>query len=325
MGETSQIATFAYQLYADFFKAFGWKTTGHPDTNYSCTHQELHDRKQHSTDVVLSHPDTHNSEVNISYLTDLKSYSTSTLKNSRQITEVLVSLAKSVYCANFSEEWKKNYEILSNSCKIYGLLFVFNHDGEYDKNFLQWLKNTRLASKFLPEDAGLFIFEPACIAHLNTVVNDIAVEVSKASFGDSTAYDFHIEPLRTEPRTSLSFSFAPIQQLLSPILIVRFKKEKNFYRLYYRNDASRPEEFEYLIAYLFHTQLIYTAEKIEISPTNPHEDASTNLTRGKELYVKSFKQFTEAKKLLNKISYKSITQVTRKFNYQKIGLESTYE
>lgn len=95
--------------------------------------QELHDANTHPSDVVFYYDEPY--RATRTYIQcDLKSYSRGSIKP-QNIKNAIEALARSVACANVSEEWRNLYIHDNVTPEICGLLFVYNHDGEYDKNF----------------------------------------------------------------------------------------------------------------------------------------------------------------------------------------------
>lgn len=50
----------------------------------------------------------------------------------------LVSLANSIDCAQGCKEWKERYSYKSGASEVRGMLFVYNHDGDFDQSFMMY-------------------------------------------------------------------------------------------------------------------------------------------------------------------------------------------
>jgi len=133
MPETTNIAKMAEKLSIELFDVFFWKQVGPHNHSWSCEERELHSSKTHPSDVVFYYDEPYSPER--AYINcDLKSYGTGSI-NTNSVKSAIESLARALTCAEKSEEWRTNYIHNHVSAKIYGLLFVYNHDGEYDKDF----------------------------------------------------------------------------------------------------------------------------------------------------------------------------------------------
>jgi hypothetical protein len=137
MAETANIAKMAEKISADVFSVFGWESRALANHNWNCVELEKHHKKKgiktHPTDAVFSYLDPYlGQQVYVN--TDLKSYSSGSLE-SLDLTRSLRSLARATECANKSQEWQQLFVETGSNHSVIGLLFVYNHDGEYDKDF----------------------------------------------------------------------------------------------------------------------------------------------------------------------------------------------
>lgn len=90
-----------------------------------------HKKKTHPSDVVFSYKEAYSAQT--AYLNvDLKSYAKETIKPFK-IENALKSLALTISCAETSPEWQNLY--LNSKDNYNSKLFIYNPDGEYDKNF----------------------------------------------------------------------------------------------------------------------------------------------------------------------------------------------
>ncbi|WP_445013436.1 hypothetical protein, partial [Pseudomonas syringae] len=121
-----------------------WKSHPPSDQNFECVLPQKHnppktepDSKQkahnHPTDAVYSYIDPY-TEKTIALNTDLKSYATGSIKQFA-MRKALKSLAHSIDCARYSDEWKIRYSLTQEDLEIRGMLFVYNHDGGWDSTF----------------------------------------------------------------------------------------------------------------------------------------------------------------------------------------------
>lgn len=134
-GETSAIQRVAGKISEDIFSVFKWNSAAREDMNWDCC-QEAHSKKTHPSDVVFYYIDPYEEEM-VYLNTDLKSYAEGTI--GKKIVEgALTSLALATECANVSEEWRMKYvHEESLGYNVRGLLFLYNHDNLYDKDFYE--------------------------------------------------------------------------------------------------------------------------------------------------------------------------------------------
>ncbi len=107
MAETANIAKMAKLISDDLFAEFFWQQVGPIDTNWTCENQDLHNVKTHPSDVVFFYNNPYSlsrTYVNV----DLKSYATGSITKAK-ITPSIESLAKSVSCAEKSQEWQERF------------------------------------------------------------------------------------------------------------------------------------------------------------------------------------------------------------------------
>ena len=140
-GETGSIAEMAKRVSRDVFKWFKWQLVPLYDQNFDCLKQEKHapTKKQehtHPVDVVFTYNDPYLDHP-VLLNSDLKSYSKSSI-TSPNIRSALRSLALTIDCARVSEEWRARYD-KTGTAEIRGLLFVYNHDAEWDRDFANLL------------------------------------------------------------------------------------------------------------------------------------------------------------------------------------------
>ena len=65
---------------------------------------------------------------------DLKSYAVSSISRNA-VSIAAVKLARAVSCAEKSAEWQQRYLHQNVTPQLCALLFVYNHDGDYDSDF----------------------------------------------------------------------------------------------------------------------------------------------------------------------------------------------
>ncbi|MGB0289393.1 hypothetical protein [Aequoribacter sp.] len=132
MSETGNIEALAKLVSQDIFKWFKWDTCGLKDTDWRCV-TTSHKKRTHPADVVFYYDDPYSGKV-IYLNTDLKSYKKGSI-TATSISKALSSLSISVECANVSEDWQDKYLVNDIGFdSVIGMLFIYNHDDEFDKD-----------------------------------------------------------------------------------------------------------------------------------------------------------------------------------------------
>lgn len=158
MGETVHIAEMAEILSNDIFSEFFWKKTGPTNQNWPCEDQERHKVAAHPSDVVFCYDEPY-LPVRTYVNCDLKSYAKSSI-TAEAVRGAVESLAKQVACAERSEEWRLRHIHDNVTPAICGMLFVYNHDGEYDKNFRNLLLKVRAEKLDIPRGSKIVVLGP---------------------------------------------------------------------------------------------------------------------------------------------------------------------
>jgi len=166
MAETLNIGELAVDISNDVLSWFKWEVIDLYDENFSCKKTEQHFNKDndsassneetklssddsepakakehtHPVDVVFKYTDPYSGR-DILFNTDLKSYKSTSIRPG-DVREMLQSIAKSIDCASISKEWKARYGYNSTNYEIRGMLFIYNHDGEYHRNFYDVFKTS---------------------------------------------------------------------------------------------------------------------------------------------------------------------------------------
>lgn len=190
-GEVSNIADIANKVSEDIFQWFKWEKIPLMDENFSCHKVDQHkntkkkgasnsNSQTHPVDVVFKYYDPYLNKT-VLLNTDLKSYAKTSL-NRIQITNALKSLAKTIDCARSSSEWQEKYNLDQSPSEVRGMLFIYNHDGEYDKNFFKHFEMLNTEKLHIKKDQMLHIIEPQRIRYLTTVIADMTKQHAKNRF-----------------------------------------------------------------------------------------------------------------------------------------------
>jgi len=303
-GETANIAEVAEKISNEIFGFFRWKNSGRYNENFPCNNPEIHFgkkvksdfgfKKSHPCDCVFSYYDPYKHRV-VYLLTDLKSYAAGSIQQAR-IKSAIVSLAKSAECAECSSEWQKNYIPSDDPSKVHGLLFVYNHDGAFDKNFDGVLRKIKTETIPVAKGQNIYIISPMRIKYLMTVCSDIRrlffeEEISKK-------YSFFYPELTLHKTSGDQDDYpATVELLCAPYMILQwdeFEVENGDDRaglagciVYYNKPGEDFHEFLYLIDSLSRYQILNNKKRIMIrmAHSEPDPAAKANFIRAKSRYI----------------------------------------
>lgn len=283
MSETAKIAEVANKVTKDIFSWFKWEEIPIYDQNFKCHKIEKHKlgvkgkhkSHTHPVDVVFKYFDPYLNHY-ILLNTDLKCYRKSSIKTD-EIRKALISLAKTIDCASGSSEWQKKYIIKDIDWEVRGLLFIYNHDNEYDKNFSSHMDSISAEALPIPEDAYIHILDPKRIVYLFTVVNDMMRLVADDQLPKNDYSFFYPDLLLHKRHGDIDKLPATIESLCSPYVIIKhgppeyYCHEENQkktglggYVIYYNESGSTKEEFKYLFDILSGLQILGGRETIKI-------------------------------------------------------------
>jgi hypothetical protein len=326
MAETTNIATMAEKVSKEIFSEFFWEKVGSMDTNWNCVQEDRHKKKTHPSDIVFRYEDPYEQKyININF--DLKSYAKGSI-NVTSVRGALESLAMASECTQLSEEWQSIYQSKTMNTEIISSLFVYNHDNSFDKDFDKLLFDATKRELKMSEGNKLFVFSPQKIQYLITIVNDLKVLRGDEILPNKTNYTFYYPTLDKKPTRNPWKSSATIELLFSTWQIIKYKinptdKTSNDFGIivFYSKKGESQEEFQYLIDYLFHYQLISVSSQIMIRVANADKYASNHFANAVDEYKNSFNINDEIVTKLNNIKFESITSIVKDFSEIEIGME----
>lgn len=323
MAETSNIAALAERISQDIFTWFKWSSRPLRDSNWECV-LDHHHKKTHPSDVVFHYDDPYTGKV--LYLnTDLKSYTTSSITKT-QIENALESLSLSVECANISEEWQRQFLLPhAGSSEVIGLLFVYNHDNSFDKNFNALLGKIRLSRLDIKERNRIVVFGPQMIVNLFNIVHDLKDLVAEQKMTRYRDYTFFYPDLSLSKAHGDQWSHAAsIELLVGPWIIIKHKEIpdqlKEGYLIYYMRDGSQVDEFVYFLDALSRFQMLLGDEPIRIRLVKAIGEAANNFNIAKDKYLSVWGADEQRARRLNGISINSIPTRETSFNLVEIGM-----
>jgi len=353
-GETGPIAEIANRVSKDIFKWFKWQRVPLHDQNFNCRKQDKHapTKKQehtHPVDVVFNYNDPYLDHP-VLLNTDLKSYKKASITSSN-IRSSLKSLAQTIDCARVSEEWRTRYDI-TGTAEIRGLLFVYNHDAEYDRDFSKLLmppKGSRenedadeakgLTADSLPLEAGqlIHIIEPRTIAYMTTIVADAQRLHTEGSF-PAVNYRFFYPDLKLHKVRGDKYTRpATIEMICAPFLIVEHDEIIKYdeatkinnvsyqqgFVIFYNRPGNTHLEFMYLFDVLSSYQILDGSSKlrIRVAHHSPNKEIRSNFIRAIEMYVHDWGFDDYKRERLENIELEIIEIQKSSFSKVEIGWE----
>ncbi|WP_279488766.1 hypothetical protein [Aeromonas veronii] len=348
MAETKNIDEIAGIVSSRVFYELKWEFNKKTDLNWQCCMRShlsdsqakaIEPNKTHPTDVVFSYTDPYTNIVQ--YIqTDLKSYSKVTIekKHSKGILEAVESLGQQVECAKLSNEWQKMYlKNKSSNFNVHGMLFIYNHDNEYDSELFERIPNVEKARFPLPDTSLIAIFSPRLIRFLLDVTENIEArrnidgratqqkELLWQKIPDYTLCSFFYPDKHNKFVARDKNLPASLEMITSGMLFYSY--EHNFLRadtedgeritkrilnIYWQEDINTEEHFIFLLEYIFNYQLLHQFDRIYI--ITPFSSASGDYL---EEAIKSYAQlysFTTSQLELVNERVKSLPFVNQKLS-----------
>jgi len=320
VAETTNISQMAELLSKELFEEFLWEQSGPMNINWPCIKEE-HEAKTHPSDVVFSYLEPY-ADIRTYLNCDLKSYAKGTI-NKGSVRTAIESLGNAIQCAEISEDWQKLYKVHDENFDIHGLLFIFNHDGEYDKEFAEILRQATAETRSLPKGKRIYVLGPFDICYLSSVVNDIKRLRGDGKLLATTKHRFYYPDLinRKVVRSGLGYA-ATLEMLTSPIQVIKYDSPKGGTGLliYYRESGRTIDEFLYLIDYLFHYQQLQENISIDICLPFPDKNASSLLESAKKEYLVKANEDEALSQRMEIIHYRPVINVVKEFHPYEIGM-----
>lgn len=352
MAENGPIEEVAKIVSNKLFRIFKWQQHGPFDQDFPCRKEKAHkpagknQRHQHPVDVVFSYKDPYSNKV-VYLNTDLKSYSKNSIKASG-VEAGLISLAKTIDCAQNSEAWKTKYEVYERNFEVRGLLFVYNHDNKSEKDFYEFFNpvipsnkkrkpaSIKMENIPIPKNKQIHIIEPKQINYMMAISADINEMIAEETF-PKRDYGFYY-PQLTFHKVLISDKHPPatIELLSSPFMIIKHdgvnvlgdngkakRVHDNGYVVYYNRDGSTDLEFLYLLDTLSKYQILDGDNNIRIRVAHPERSSSiqSNFSRAIKKYAHDWGFDEESESHLNNIELFSIPMVKEFYSTEEISWE----
>lgn len=358
MAETVNIGELAVEVSNEVFKFFRWDIIELTDENFPCIKPQEHKKQKepkdisenkklshtHPVDVVFKYKNPY-SGVDILINTDLKSYKKETIVTS-SVRDALQSLAKTIDCASVSQIWQERYAIATDNYEIRGMLFVYNHDGEYDKDFFDIFRTKRkadgsviangisLSSIGIKKNQKIHIVDPALINYMTTIKADISELHMDGKFPRKEFSFYYPDLIRHKTVNDNKRSRpATIEALTAPYLIIEHDefevendngnviKNSSGYLIYYNKDGSNPYEFVYLFDTLSRYQILNGEHSLRIrfAHHTPDPDIISKFKKAIDIYVKNWGLDSNRKGMLERIEIKEVSILKRCFKTKELG------
>lgn len=335
---------------------FKWEQYGPYDQDFPCRKQDKHLGKEkvqkhtHPVDVVFGYKDPY-SNKNVFFNTDLKSYGKGSISPTN-IEDALISLAKTIDCAENSPEWLKKYNLATGDYEVRGFLFIYNHDNKFQKGFYDFFypqkrekgqrgptpKPVQLSKIPVPKNKKLHIADPLLINYWMTIAADISEMIRLSTFPKKQFGFYYPELTFHKVVSSEKHLPATIEMLSSPFIIIKHDEVRELgddeqavtkygagYVVYYNRQANSDNEFLYLLDLLSKYQLLNSENKIRIKV--PHTETSgsarSHFSRALDKYAHEWGYDEEMKKKLN-VELELITYVIDFYNSEDIGWKGVH-
>jgi len=324
MAETVSISEMAAKISREIFDELRWEMLPATDTNWACVNQS-HQKTTHPSDVVFTYLEPYRNLR--TYLNcDLKSYARQTISRGA-IATAIRNLALSISCADVSEEWQRLYKNHRENFQIVGLLFIYNHDGEFDKDFKSFLHQALTDEMDLDANKKIIVLGPQDICFLSTIVTDVKVLRGDEKIGKKGDCSFYFPDLISRKLIGATDALAAtVEMITSPIIVFRYRMPgsavESGLKIYYRRSGGSIEEFIYLFDYLFHFQIIEndSIREVEFRLPYPDKHAPALFEAAKTEYAIRFQNDTGFAKRFGKVRYSSVTKVVNQYSEIEIGM-----
>lgn len=326
MAENVNIGAIAEELSHELFHDFFWQPIGRMNHDWNCEQKDVHSCQKHPCDVVFYYDEPY-AQVRTYLHTDLKSYSKESISKTA-IENALISLAKQVACANISEDWQDEHTHQKHQSSIQGMLFIYNHDGEYDSDFNELLDKIDLSKVKLPNDSRIYVIGPEEINWFQLIKLQMQ-HYRGASRGFSLPsqdqcsfyYPQLSRKINTERKSSKA---ATLETLLAPWVILKHQNDnEKGYVVFYKRDSVRVEEFIYFIDYLrYYSLLDESYELMVVFKSECYAKALQNFQKAKQQYLEEINADSDSglRQQVESINLDKFVKYTQCYSADEIGM-----
>lgn len=325
MAETELIAKMADVVAKEMVSVFGWQRSGPLNQNWECV-ENGHDKKTHPSDVVFGYDEPY-TDQRIFVNTDLKSYAKGTITK-EAVSGALRSLARSVECANRSKGWQDLYVGETAHWEAVGLLFIYNHDGEYDGDFERICDSIDEKSIEISYGRRVFLIGPKRVAYLASVAQDIRMRRGDGVLPGPADCGFYYPDLISKRPKKTTLGAASLEALCAPWQILRYQiaaqgaQLQERFIMYYDGTLEDIDECKYLIDFFFRYQLLRENSHIVIRGPFLRPEAEALFAHARRAYYEAFYSLPEFEQRLSRIQLEFMTSVSRQFSQVSLGMET---
>ncbi|MFG1362376.1 hypothetical protein [Xanthobacter versatilis] len=329
MAETIHVAEMADRLSKELFGQFFWQKCGPTNQNWACNSPETHGVKTHPADIVYFYDEPYQQTRTYVHC-DLKSYAKSSI-SSKGIASALGSLAKQIECAERSEEWQNLYALPTVDFRVVGLLFIYNHDVDFDPDFERKIQSIDIKKLNIAPSLKLYVLGPDDIYWINNVSNDLRGLRGDGHIPSPSNCRFFFPQLIRKTNFRLhAAKAATLDMLSSPWIVLEYDRDDGGRGIviYYRRPVREPRELVYLIDYLRHFQLLLPDVTITIRVLADNKTAFENFSKAKLIYIGDVIRPSPQRvaggdvnivDLINRIEMSSIQNVARTFSLKELA------
>lgn len=327
MAETERIARMAEKLSSELFAEFFWQKVGPMNQNWDCESTEAHGVKTHPSDVVFFYDEPY-TKARRYMQCDLKSYAKSSITKTA-VTNAVSSLAKQVSCAGVSEQWQRFYSHADVTAHISGLLFVYNHDAEFDADFGTLLSDVKQAEIDIDKTSRLHVLGPDDINWLERVTREIRQMRGNSDPDErlpgQDKCSFYYPDLVRKARLQETRA-ATIDMLQSPWIMMEYSDENKVRQgiVIFQRQATTVEGLMYLMDGLRHFQLLEGRLRIEIKVPVEDSAAQMNLQKARQRYLAVIGGGTapaDFEHRLGKMKVSSVPAFQTSYSTEALGME----
>ena len=323
-GETANTAKIAEKVSSEIFQHFRWTRVGIPNKSWSCVIPS-HKKKNHPSDAVYCYEEVYvNQQTYV--ICDFKSYAKGSI-TSASLATALSSLNMALSCAKFSDEFKQLFIDESRSHNIVGLLFIYNNDNEFDRDFETMLDEASYKVK-VSEGNRIFVMGPRDVTYLDRIAQNMLLLRGDEKLPPKNSCSFFSLEI-PQKKVILDPSQIPLslEYATSDVQLLRYSNDpqnKTFDGLdvYLRFAGNSVEDFMYTLDMLRCSYVFHERKKIRFFLPNACELAPINFQKaikryGYELDADYFKEIESS------ISYEAITRLNAfRFSDIIVGMEN---
>lgn len=324
MGETENISKIANKVSDELFSIFGWEKVGPVNQNWDCVQPDEHKTgaNTHPSDVVFHYDDPYK-KGSVYVSVDLKSYAAASI-TATSVAGAVASLGKATACANISDRFTNLYVRNPETAhwEVVGLLFVYNHDGEFEKSFSALSQQIAEANYALPENRRMFLMGPDKISYLYNVALDLIYLKGRGLIDEKFKFYFP-DLINLKTKNDREADAATLEWLTGPWQIIRSGVNT---LVYFDQEKPSADDFKYLLDFLFRYQLVDQKKKIQVRmlrASNDQSDSAAIFDKAKGEYATAVHPLEKEifQKRLQVIEFEGIATKSTYFDHIQIGME----